>query len=101
MTRGPSQLEQIRQIVERELDAGRPIPTRPQLALELGKPRRHDFGGRVTYELQKIKIERGIATAKDIESFNAKDGTYDVGSAAFQQRRIIDELKSRGEWFRA
>lgn len=97
MKKNKTQLQRIREIVARELDAGRPFPKRKDLAAELGKPPDHDFGGRVTFELQKIRIERGIATPQDVAAYRSKLGTYEPVSLADQQVMIVEELREEHE----
>lgn len=97
MTARPSRIQQLTQIVEAELDAGRPVPTRPQIAEKMGLPRGHDFGGRVTFELQKLKVRRGIASLADIAAVARKeaDGTY---SRLTLQQQVVRELRQEGLW---
>lgn len=98
-----TKLQRYREIIETELDAGRPFPTNRQLAEALGRTndstRNYGLGGRYTYEKQKIKVERGIATPEEVRAFESKEGTYEY-SAAVEQRQIVAELKQRGEFFR-
>lgn len=95
-----SRIQQLTQIVEAELDAGRPVPTRPQIAEKMGLRRDHDFGGRVTFELQKIKVRRGIASPADIAAVARKEefGTYAPPVRLTPQQRIVRELQQEGLW---
>ncbi len=99
-----TKIQQYRQIIEAELDAGRPVPTNGFIARAMGRnnasTRHYGLGGRYTYEKQKIKIERGIASPTEVRAFQSKDGTYGPMSEAAQQRAVIAELKDRGAWFR-
>ena len=102
----PTKLERYRAFIEGELDAGRPFPTNKQCAEAIGRTggsfgQGYGLGGRYTYEKQKIKVERGIASPSEITAFRSKDGTYDSGSLGHQQLQIVNELKQRGEFFRA
>ena len=93
-----TQLQKIREYVEAELDAGRKFPTRPQIAKSLGLRHDHDFGGRVTFELQKIKAGRGIATAQDLMALVRKAPTYEGTTVVRRQRMIVQELREAGQW---
>ena len=110
-----TQIERIIDIVNRELDAGNPFPKRREIAAMLGKPHNHDFGGRVTYELQKLKIARGIATVTDLIAVQSKVSTYESNLSTRaparaiadwltdtererERREIVRELKASGAW---